>query len=148
MADKDKKKSASKSKEGWYRLGSGLLWAGGQFAVNWFITYEQHLGTTLAAIVGAFIAGWTTAALLGRIAKWGAGANVMMVAGVIIGVAVFTGAFSGLGAVKDWYSTRHVSVNWEELASSLLKWTVLPPIGLGLLTGLYVRAKIPQKAAK
>src|SRR5687767_11584280 len=114
----DKKKS--KPKEGWYRFGSGLLWAGGQFAVNWFITYEMSMWTTITAIAGAFIAGWSTAALLGRIAKWGAGTNLMMVAGVLLGVAIFTGAFSGLAAVKDWLSTRHLAVDWEKLQESLL----------------------------
>jgi hypothetical protein len=37
--------------------------------------------------------------LLGRFAKWGANAWVMMILGVLIGVAVFSGAFSGIGAL-------------------------------------------------
>lgn len=134
-----------KPKTGWYRLGSGLLWAGGQFGYNWFITKELWLGPTLSAIASAFIAGWTTAAILGRFAKWGAGYKVLMPLGILIGVAVFSGAFSGLSSALSWWNAKEVKFDWAKLQEFLLKdWSVAPPAGLGLLTGVYVRAKIPQ----
>ena len=137
--------SEKKPKTGWYRFGSGLIWAGGQFAYNWFITPDLHPGPTYSAIFSAFVAGWTTAAILGRFAKWGAGYKVLMVAGILVGVAVFSGAFSGLSSVLDWWRTRgEFHVDWPRLQAFLLSWSVAPPAGLGLLTGLYVRTKIPR----
>ena len=133
-----------KSGGGGYKWGSGLIWAGGQFAVNWFLTPETHLWTVTSACIGAFIAGWTTSALLGRFAKWGANAWVMMMLGVLLGVAVFSGAFSGLSAAFDWWKAKDVKVDWEKLEGLLISWSVVPPAGLGLLTGLYVRMKVPK----
>ena len=142
-----------KEKVGWYRFGSGLLWAGGQFAYNWFILEllpvpKPTFWQTIGAIVSAFIAGWTTAALLGRFAKWGAGYKVMTVLGILVGVAVFSGAFSGLTSVFEWFSTKEFKVDWQKLQDFLLSWSVAPPAGLGLFTGLYVRAKIPRPKEK
>jgi hypothetical protein len=136
--------SEKKPKTGWYRLGSGLLWAGGQFAYNWFVTPDLSLGRTIGAIGSAFIAGWTTAAIVGRFAKWGAGYKVMMITGTLIGIAVFSGAFSGLTSLLEWFHTKEFKVDWAKLQDFLLSWSVAPPAGLGLLTGLYVRAKIPR----
>jgi len=133
-----------KEKTGWYRFGSGLLWAGGQFAYNWFITHELPMGRTLGAIGSAFIAGWSTAAILGRFAKWGAGYKVLMLSGILIGIAVFSGAFSGLTSLIDWFNSKEFKVDWTKLQDFLLSGSVAPPAGLGLLTGLYVRAKIPR----
>ncbi|MBI3858452.1 MAG: hypothetical protein HY293_22435, partial [Planctomycetes bacterium] len=82
-----------------------------------------------------------TSALLGRFAKWGANAWVMMVLGVLIGVAIFSGAFSGLSAAIQWWNAKDVKIDWDKLQAFLLSWSVLPPMGFGLLTGLYVRAK-------
>src|ERR1041384_1255376 len=136
--------SEKKPKTGWYRFCSGLLWAGGQFAYNWFLTPELPLGKTLSAIGGAFIAGWTTAAILGRFAKWGAGYKVLMISGILIGIAVFSGAFSGLTSVLEWWKTKEFKIDWPKLQDFLLSPSVAPPAGLGLLTGIYVRAKIPR----
>ena len=66
----DKKKGGG----GGYKFGSALIWAGGQFAVCWFVT-EDSLWATVSACFSAFFAGWTTSALLGRFAKWGANAR-------------------------------------------------------------------------
>ena len=135
-------------KTGWYRFGSGLLWGGGQFAYNWFLTPELRLTATLSAVFSAFIAGWTTAAILGRFAKWGLGYKALMPLGVLVGVAVFSGAFSGLSSALNWLATKEVKVDWLKLQEFLLSWSVAPPAGLGLLTGAYVRAKIPVPKKK
>jgi len=145
-----------KSGGGGYKWGSAMIWAAGQFAVCWFIT-EDKLWATTSACFSAFFAGWTTSAVLARFAKWGANAWVMMILGVLIGVAVFSGAFSGVGALFTWLSSKGIlgasfgalttnapSVDWEKLQAVLLSWSVVPPAVLGLLTGLYVRAKTPR----
>lgn len=139
-SDKEKK-----PKTGWYRLGSGFLWAGGQFAY-WYLDPTRSSWPSLCA--SAFIAGWSTAAILGRFAKWGAGYKVMMVSGILVGVAVFSGAFSGLSQALDWWHAKSVKVDWTKLQDFLLSWSVAPPAGLGLLTGLYVRSKIPRPKKK
>ncbi|HXX95135.1 MAG TPA: hypothetical protein VEN81_16045, partial [Planctomycetota bacterium] len=137
-----------KPKSGGYRFGSGLLWAAGQFGYNWFITYEMGGWRTLSAVVSAFVAGWTTALILGRFAKWGAGYKAMMLSGILVGVAVFSGAFSGLSSALEWWETRSIKIDWMKLKDFLLSWSVAPPAGLGLLTGIYVRSKIPRKSEK
>jgi len=152
----DKKPKSGGGGGGGYKWGSALIWAGGQFAVCWFIT-EDKLWATISACFSAFFAGWTTSALLGRFAKWGANAWVMMILGVLLGVAVFSGAFSGVGALINWLSAKGIvgaslgamasnapSVDWEKLQAVLLSWSVVPPAVLGLLTGLYVRMKTPK----
>ena len=136
-----------KSGGGGYKWGSAMIWAAGQFAVCWFIT-EDKLWATTSACFSAFFAGWTTSAVLARFAKWGANAWVMMVLGVLIGVAVFSGAFSGIATAYDWWTAKNVKVDWEKLLAFLITWAVLPPAALGLLTGLYVRARTPAGAKK
>jgi hypothetical protein len=131
----DKKKSGG----GGYKFGSALIWAAGQFGVCWFIT-EDSLWATVSACFSAFFAGITTAGLLGRFAKWGANAWVMMILGVLFGVAVFSGAFSGISAAINWWQTKDVKMDWDKLQAFLMSWSVVPPAALGLLTGLYVRA--------
>jgi hypothetical protein len=141
---------------GGFKWGSAMIWAGGQWAVCWFIT-ENTLWATISACFSAFFAGWTTSAILGRFAKWGANAWIMMILGALVGVAVFSGAFSGIGALINWMSAKGLvgaslgavtsnapSVDWEKLQAFLLSWAVVPPAALGLLTGLYVRMKTPK----
>jgi len=132
---------------GGHKWGSGLIWAAGQWAVCWFITFDT-LWATISACLSAFFAGWTTSALLSRFAKWGANPWVMMILGVLIGVAVFSGAFSGISAALDWWRTKDVKVDWDKLQAFLLSWSVVPPAALGLLTGLYVRSKTPSGGKK
>jgi hypothetical protein len=134
-----------KSKGGGYKLGSGLIWAGGQFGVNWFLTPDTHLWHVASVCFSAFFSGITTAGLLSRFAKWGANAWVMMILGVLIGVAVFSGAFTGISAAINWWQAKDVKVDWDKLQAFLISWSVVPPIALGLLTGLYVRSKTPAK---
>src|SRR5436190_4059526 len=130
----DKKKGG-----GGFKFGSALIWAGGQWAVCWFVT-EDSLWATVSACFSAFLAGITTAGLLGRFAKWGANAWVMMLLGALVGVAVFSGAFSGISAAIDWWRTKNVKVDWDKLQAFLMSWAVVPPAALGLLTGLYVKS--------
>ena len=143
---------------GGYKWGSAMIWAGGQWAVCWFVDPEKfHLWAVVSACFSAFFSGWTTSAILGRFGKWGANAWVMMTLGVLIGVAVFSGAFSGIGALINWMSAKGLvgtslgavtsnapSVDWEKLQAVLLSPAVVPPAVLGLLTGLYVRMKSPK----
>src|SRR6476659_2454488 len=123
---------------GGYKWGSAMIWAGGQWAVCCFVT-EDLLWPTISACFSAFFAGWSTSALLGRFAKWGANAWVMMILGVLMGVAVFSGAVSGVGALINWMSAKGVvpaslgavtssapSVDWEKLQAVLLSWSVVP----------------------
>jgi hypothetical protein len=67
-----------------------------------------------------------------------------MVLGVLVGVAVFSGAFSGISAAIHWWQTKDVKMDWDKLQAFLLSWSVVPPAVLGLLTGLYVRSKSPK----
>jgi hypothetical protein len=158
----DKKKSGGGGGGGGYKWGSALIWAGGQWAVCWFVTPEKyHLWAVVSACFSAAFAGWTTSALLSRFAKWGANNWVMMLLGTLLGVAVFSGAFSGLAAAIEWFTVKGIfgsalsaatastpRIDWEKLQDFLLSWAVLPPAGLGLLTGLYVRGKFAGGAKK
>src|SRR6185436_10745070 len=155
----DKKK---KSGGGGYKWGSALIWAGGQFAVIWFVDPEKYyLWQVISSCFSAAFAGWTTSALLSRFAKWGANNWVMMLLGTLLGVAVFSGAFSGLAAAIEWLTAKGIfgsaltaatasapKIDWEKLQKFLLSWAVLPPAGLGLLTGLYVRGKFAGGGGK
>ena len=136
-----------KQKSSGFKLGSAMIWAAGQWAVCWFVT-EDGLWSTTTACFSAFFAGWTTSSLLGRFAKWGANPGVMMVLGVLLGTAVFSGAFSGLTSILDWIRIKEFKVDWDKLEKFFLSWAVLPPAALGLLSGLYVRAKVPRSKKK
>jgi len=138
------KKPAPKKKGGGYKWGSAMIWAAGQWAVCWFVT-EDKLWATISACFSAFFAGWTTSALLGRFAKWGANSWVMMILGVLVGIAVFSGAFSGLYAAIDWWHTKDVKIDWDNLQKFLLSKSVIAPAILGPVTGLYVKTKFPGK---
>ena len=138
-SDKEKK-----PKTGWYRFGSGLIWAGGQWAVEWFLYPEGDLRSAFAAVAGGFAAGWVTAAILGKFAKWGLGWKPLMAIGLVLGVTLASGAVHGLSSALSWWSAKKVEVDWEKLRDYLISWRVAPSAALGLLTGLYVRAKIPK----
>jgi hypothetical protein len=138
---------------GGYKWGSAMIWAGGQWAVCWFVT-EDFLWPTITACFSAAFAGWTTSTILARFAKWGANAWVMMILGALIGVAIFSGAFSGIAAVIDWFTAKGLfgtsvsavtasapKIDWEKLLKFLISLASVPPAVLGLLTGLYVRGK-------
>jgi hypothetical protein len=130
---------------GGYKWGSALIWAAGQWAFCWFLTPKAYLWTVMGACFSAFFSGWSTSSLLGRFAKWGANAWVMMVLGVLVGLAVFSGAFSGLSAVYEWTQTKTFHIDWDKLQDFFMKWeNVVPTAALGLLTGLYVRTKMPK----
>ena len=140
-SDKEKKKPKSGGGGG-YKWGSAMIWAVGQWAVCWFVT-EDHLTATISACFSSFIAGWTTSAFVGRFAKWGANVWILLILGVVFGVAVFSGAFSGLYAAIDWWKTKDVKIDWDKLKAFMLSLAVIPPAVLGALTGLYVKTKFP-----
>jgi hypothetical protein len=135
--------SENKPKAGKYRLGSALLWAAAQGSIAGFAMHAG-LWKSVGAGFGGLVAGWCTAALLGRFAKWGAGAGVMAVLGVVFGVAVASGAVTGLSAAIQWYHFRTVSFDWNNLGQFVLSTAAIPAAVLGLLTGLYVRSRIPR----
>jgi len=127
---------------GGYKWGSAMIWAGGQWAVCWFLTPETHLWTVIGACFSSFFAGWSTSSMLGRFAKWGANAWVMMILGVLVGLAIYSGAFSGVSAIYEWTQTKNFHIDWDKLQLFFSKWeNVVPTAVFGLLTGLYVRAK-------
>jgi hypothetical protein len=124
--------------------GAAMLWALGQWAVCWFVT-ETALWDTVSATCGAFASGWVTAGLAGRLAKWGLPAAAMAVAGLVLGLLVFSGAVAGLTAALTWSKTKDLGVDWTKLQEFLLSPGAIPPAALGLVTGLYVKAKVGGK---
>ncbi len=135
--------SDEKPKTGKYRLGSALLWAAAQGSVAWF-AMKAGLWKSIGAGFGGLVAGWATAALLGRLAKWGAGVKAMAVLGLVIGVAVASGAVAGLSAAINWYYLGRLDFDWDGLGKFVLSTAAVPAAALGLLTGIYVRSRIPR----
>ena len=135
--------SDEKPKTGKYRLGSAFIWAAAQGAIAWF-ALKAGLWQSVGAAFGGLVAGWGTAALLGRFAKWGAGAGVMAVLGVVFGVAVASGAVAGLTSAIHWYNVGTFAFDWNTLGRFVLSTAAIPAAVLGLLTGLYVRSRIPR----
>jgi hypothetical protein len=133
----EKKKSKGPGTPVW---STAFLWALGQWAVCWFVT-DVGLWETVSATGGAFASGWATAGLAGRLAKWGLGALPMMIAGTVLGLLVYSGAVTGLGMIL----TKSVEFDAEKLKAFLLSRNAAPPAVLGLITGLYVRARMPSK---
>jgi hypothetical protein len=119
-----------------------LIWAAGHGALSYFT--EQGFWASFASGCGGLVAGWTTASLLARIARFGAGSKIMMLTGLIFGVVVSSGAVFGLKYVFDWFGAGVVKIDWESLGRFLLSGAALPAAVLGLVTGAYVRAKIPR----
>jgi len=135
----------AKKKGGGYKWGSAMIWAVGQLAFCWFLTPEAYFWTVIGACSSSFFSGWSTSSLLGRFAKWGANAAVMMVLGVLLGLAIYSGAFSGLSAIYEWTQTKNFHIDWDKLQLFFSKWeNVAPTAVFGLLTGLYVKSKSPS----
>lgn len=135
-----------KPKPGASKIAGGLLWAGAQWGVEWFLFPSSGLWTALGAAVGGFVAGWATVGLLNRLAKWGVGGLAMLAFGALFGVAVASGAVKGLSYLFSiWLAAKPPAVDWEALKAFLLSWRVAPALGLGALSGLYVKLKTPGK---
>jgi hypothetical protein len=132
-------------KPGASKLKAAALWAGAQLAVEWFVFPGGTLGSAFGAALGGFAAGWATTGLLNRLAKWGVGGVWLVGLGVLVGVAVASGAVSGLAALFNWFSTKSFDIDVEKLKGFLLSWRVAPAAGLGALTGLMVKGKPPGK---
>jgi hypothetical protein len=128
---------------GRYRLGSALLWAAAQGTTAWY-AMDAGLWKSIGAGFGGLATGWVTAALLGRFARWGAGARVMALLGIVIGVAVASGAVTGLDSAIAWYTAGTVAFDGDRLGRFLLGTGATVAAALGLLTGLYVRSRIPR----
>ncbi len=124
-------------------MGSAFIWAGGQGAASWFAGFG--LWMSLGAGFGGLVAGWTTAALLGRFARWGAGAKIMMALGIILGVLIASGAVAGLGVAINWSRMDRLDFDWRTLDTFVLSGAAIPAAVLGLLTGLYVRSRVPRE---
>jgi len=136
-----------KPKTGHYLIGSAFLWAAGQWAVSWFVA-EENLRRTIAAASGGLVAGWSTALILGRFAKWGLAPKGMMVLGFVFGIVFASGAVAGLDAALKWYSADKIEVDWTSLQTFILSVAVIPAAVLGIVTGLYVRSAVPPPKAK
>lgn len=130
-------------KTGKYRIGSAILWAAGHGALSYFT--DQGFWSTMASGFGGMAAGWATASLLARAARFGAGYKAMMILGGIAGIVISSGAVFGLQQAFDWFRLGAVSIQWESLGKFLLSGAALPAAVLGLITGAYVRAKIPRE---
>jgi hypothetical protein len=130
------------------KLKGAFLWAGAQLAVEWFVFPGGSLWTAIAAALGGFAAGWVTVGLLNRLARWGVGGGPLVILGVLVGVAVASGAVNGLAALFNWFSTKSFDIDWKSLQDFLLSWKVAPAAGLGALTGLMVKGKAPSKKKK
>ena len=136
--------SGGKPGTGWYRLGSAAIWGGAQGAMAHYVSG----GSTLGAAFGGALAGWCTASLVGRFAKWGAGARLLMILGAVVGIAVASGAVTGLSQLFDWWRTKELKVDWASLGRFFTNGAFAPAALLGLVTGLYVRWKIPRPETK
>ena len=135
-------KEKAKPKSGASKLGGGFLWAGAQWAVEWFLYPDGTLWTAVAAAFGGFVAGWATVGLLNRLGKWGVGALALLAFGSLIGVAVASGAVKGLSTLFSWwFAATPPVIDWEGLKAFVLSWRVAPALGLGALSGLYVKSK-------
>jgi hypothetical protein len=132
-------------KSGASKLKGAFLWAGTQLAVEWFVFPGGTLWSAAAAALGGFAAGWVTVGLLNRLAKWGVGGGPLVILGVLVGVAVASGAVSGLSALFTWFQTKSFHVDWANLELFLFSWRVAPAAALGALSGLMVKGKAPKK---
>ena len=135
-------------KTGHYLIGSALLWGLGTWAVEWFVNYEESLFRAIAAAAGGLVAGWCTALVLGRLAKWGLGAKALMVAGLLFGVAFASGAVTGLNFALSGFRRDAVRFDWESFQAFVLSVAVIPAAALGIVTGLYVRLQVPRAGKK
>lgn len=136
-----------KPRTGHYLIGSAFLWAAAHWAVAWFVT-DLPLFPAIAASGGGLVAGWCTALALGRIAKWGATAKMMIVFGLVLGIAFSSGAVTGLNYAISGFKPESVKIDWESFQKFVLSTAAVPAVALGVLTGLYVRSSIPRPKPK
>lgn len=126
-------------------LKAGLLWAAAQWALDWFYIQSGGLWDSIGAAAGGFAAGWVTTGLLNTLARWKVPGGALGVLGLILGVAVASGAVTGLGALFGWFSTRSFALDVEKLQAFVLSVKVVPAAVLGFLTGLWVGRKPAKK---
>jgi hypothetical protein len=70
----------------------------------------------------------------------------MMVLGAVAGIAFASGAVTGLSQILDWWRTKELKVDWAKLGEFFTSGAFAPAALLGLVTGAYVRWKIPRPA--
>ena len=134
----ENKKPAPK---GGSKLQAAFLWAAAQWAVDWFLVQDGGLLKAGGAALGGFVAGWLTTGLINTLARWKVPAGALGVLGLILGVAVVSGAVNGLSSLFNWFSTKSLDFDLEKLQAFVLSWNVVPAAVLGLLTGLWVGRK-------
>ncbi len=134
----ENKKPAPK---GGSKLKAAFLWAAAQWAIEWFLVPKGGIWDSVGAAAGGFVAGWVTTGFVNTLARWKVPAGALGVLGLILGVAVVSGAVNGLSSLFNWFSTKSLDFNIEKLQAFLLSWNVLPAAALGLLTGLWIGRK-------
>ena len=122
-------------------LNAACLWAAAQWAVDWFLVQDGGLLQAGGAAFGGFVAGWVTTGLINTLARWKVPAGALGVLGLILGVAVVSGAVNGLSSLFNWFSTKSLDFDLEKLQGFVISWNVVPAAVLGLLTGLWVGRK-------
>lgn len=144
MADRKEKKKAPTTP----KWSSAFAWAGVQWAIAWYVT-NVSLDKVVAATAGGFAAGWLTAVVLGRFARWGAGVNMMMLLGIVVGVLASSGAVMGLSYLVSWWNVfrgnAQAIIDLASVGRFVLDGAAIPAAALGLTTGLYVRASLPSR---
>ena len=136
MSDKPKK-------PGMYRLGSGFIWALAMGAMGWYM--GDGLWSVLGAAFTGLISGWGTATLLGFFARGGARTTLMMIAGLVIGVCVASGAMAIMTSLPMILLRGGAfEMDWEEFWTFVLSAGAIPAAVLGLLTGFYIRGKFAK----
>lgn len=130
-----------KKKTGGYRLGSALIWAVALGGISWL---ADGFWASLGSALGGFVAGWSTASLLGWFGRFHLSKRAMAMAGLILGVLLSSGAVTGLRLAFAILRPDAVEIDWAALVKFLLSWSALPAAVLGAATGLRVRAKFPS----
>lgn len=127
--------------QGGSKLKAAFLWAAAQWAVDWFLVQDGGLLKAVGAAAGGFAAGWVTTGFVNTLARWKVPAGALGVLGLILGVAVVSGAVNGLSSLFNWFSTKSLAFDVDKLQAFLLSWNVVPAAVLGLLTGLWIGRK-------
>lgn len=131
----------SRKKTGWARTGAAFIWGGAQALIAWYT--DQGFFASVGSFFGGAVTGWTVAALLRWVAMFGAGYRAMVAAGVLLGIAVASGAVIGLNVILTLLNPDRFEIQWDELFVFLVSWSAIVAAVLGAVTGLYVRSRFP-----
>ena len=140
MSDKPKK-------PGMYRMGSAFIWALGMGTAGWYM--QEGFWSIIGAGFAGLLSGWGTATLLGFFGCGGARTSLMMIAGLVIGVCVASGAMAVVTSIPMMILRGGAfEMDWEEFWTFVLSAGAIPAAVLGLLTGLYIRGKFAKTEKK